>query len=44
MLIHVIFSESTDEERVMHSKSDNIKQMKLSKNFLNDFFQDIKQA
>ena len=44
MLICSISSENTDEEFAIHSKSDIIKQMKLSRNSLNDFFLDIKQA
>ena len=47
-------SKDTDEEQLMNSKSENIeimivwwsmiKQMKFSKNFLNDFFLDIKST
>ena len=47
-------SKDTDEEQLMHSKSENIeimivwwsmiKQMKFLKNFLNDFFLDIKST
>ena len=48
--INLISSEDNDEERVVHSKSNNKeikndkkrKQVKLFKNFLNHFFKDIK--
>ena len=46
--INFISSKDVDEERVMHSKSDNIEimiminQKKFQKNFFNHFFIDIK--
>ena len=44
--INFVRSKCTDEERIMHSKSDNIevkiKQIKLLHSFLNHFFLDIK--
>ena len=46
--IHFIYSKDNDEERVMHSKSDNIEIVindiinKVMKNFLNHFLIDIK--
>ena len=48
LAINFISSKDTDEERVMHSKSDNIEfmitltQMKLLKNLFNHFLIDIK--
>ena len=48
MTINTISSKDTNEERVMHSKSDDTEVMtydvwkKLLINFLNPFFQDVK--
>ena len=48
--INFTSSEDIDEERVMHSKSDNMEimshqsQMKLSRNYLNHSFQDIEHG
>ena len=40
--INFIFSKEINEERLTHSKNDNIKHIKLLKNFLNHFYVDIK--